>query len=217
MVASPLGSPTPPLEFILASASPRRRELLAHLAIPFTVIPANIDERVLPDEVPRSYTMRVAHAKAQHVARQCPTAVVLGADSVVVLAQQILGKPRDVAEARQMLTRLSGREHTVLTGLAVLHQARQFVCLDAVSTLVRFRPLSPSTIEDYIATGEPMDKAGAYAIQGAAAAFVELWEGCYTNVVGLPLRRTAALLRLAGLAVSFANSIGCLWPQDNEH
>ena len=198
-MSPPLVSPAPPLELILASASPRRRELLAQLAVPFTVIPANIDERVLTNEVPRSYTMRVAYTKAQHVARQYPTAVVLGADSVVVIEQQILGKPRDVEEARHMLTRLSGRAHTVITGLAVLHQVRQFVRLDAVRTLVRFRPLSSSDIEDYIATGEPMDKAGAYAIQGAAAAFVESWEGCYTNVVGLPLRRTAMILQAAGL------------------
>ena len=191
--------PGSPLELILASASPRRRELLAQLAIPFTVIPANIDESAWPNEVPRAYTMRVAHAKAQHVAQQFPTAVVLGADSVVVLDQQILGKPRDVEEARHMLTRLSGREHTVLTGVAVLHAAQQFVGLDAVSTLVRFRPLSASVIEHYLTTGEPMDKAGAYAIQGAAAAFVASWDGCYTNVVGLPLRRTAALLQAAGL------------------
>ena len=196
--------PGSPLELILASASPRRRELLAQLAIPFTVIPANIDESAWPNEVPRAYTMRVAHAKAQHVAQQFPTAVVLGADSVVVLDQQILGKPKDIEEARHMLTRLSGREHTVLTGVAVLHAAQQFVGLDAVSTLVRFRPLSASVIEHYLTTGEPMDKAGAYAIQGAAAAFVASWDGCYTNVVGLPLRRTAALLQAAGLHVPTA-------------
>jgi septum formation protein len=204
MVSSSALPPGPPLELILASASPRRRELLAQLAIPFTVIPANIDESAWPDEVPQAYTTRVAHAKAQHVAQQFPTAVVLGADSVVVLDQQILGKPRDIEEARHMLTRLSGREHTVLTGVAVLHAAQQFVGLDAVSTLVRFRPLSPSDIEPYLATEEPMDKAGAYAIQGAAAAFVASWDGCYTNVVGLPLRRTAALLQAAGLHVPTA-------------
>jgi septum formation protein len=186
---------------ILASASPRRRELLAQLAVPFTVIPANIDESPLPAEVPRAYTMRLAYAKAQHIAQQFPTAVVLGADSVVVLDQQILGKPRDVEEARHMLTRLSGREHHVLTGVAVLHQAQHFVVRDAVSTLVRFHSLSASVIEPYLATGEPMDKAGAYAIQGAAAAFVASWDGCYTNVVGLPLRRTATLLQAAGLHV----------------
>lgn len=208
MVSSSTLPPGPPLELILASASPRRRELLAQLAIPFTVIPANIDESAWPDEGPRAYTMRVAHAKAQHVAQQHPTAVVLGADSVVVLDQQIFGKPRDVEEARHMLTRLSGREHTVLTGVAVLHAAQQFVGLDAVSTLVRFRPLSASVIEPYLATGEPMDKAGAYAIQGAAAAFVASWDGCYTNVVGLPLRRTASLLQAAGLYVP-------TWPARN--
>src|SRR5437762_2734659 len=103
-----------------------------------------------------------------------------------------------------MLTRLSGRVHTVITAVAVLHHIRHFVCLDAVQTLVRFHPLSPAAIEQYIATGEPMDKAGAYAIQGAAAAFVASWEGCYTNVVGLPLRRTAALLHAAGLQVPAA-------------
>jgi septum formation protein len=204
MASPPALSPVLPQGLILASASPRRRELLAQLAVPFSVIPADIDESPLPDEVPRAYTMRVAYAKAQHIAQQFPTAVVLGADSVVVLDQQILGKPRDVEEARHMLTRLSGREHHVLTGVAVLHQARQFVAVDAVSTLVRFHPLSASVIEPYIATGEPMDKAGAYAIQGAGAAFVASWDGCYTNVVGLPLRRTATLLQAAGLQVPAA-------------
>ena len=191
--------PGPPRELILASASPRRRALLAQLAVPFTVIPANIDESTWPDEVPRAYTMRVAYAKAQYIAQRFPTAVVLGADSIVVLEQQIFGKPRDMAEARSMLTRLSGREHTVITGLAVLHQAQHFVGLDAVRTLVRFRPLSASVIESYLVTGEALDKAGAYAIQGAAAAFVASRDGCYTNVVGLPLRRTATLLHAAGL------------------
>jgi septum formation protein len=175
---------------------------LAQLAIPFTIVPANIDESVRPGEVPWAYTRRVAYAKAQHVARQFPTAVVLGADSVVVLEHHILGKPRDPDDARQMLSRLSGRKHTVMTAVAVLHDAQHVVCLDVVQTLVRFRPLSPAAIEHYIATGEPMDKAGAYAIQGAAAAFVESWEGCYTNVVGLPLRRTAAFLQAVGLPVS---------------
>lgn len=203
-MSQPQSAAPPPL--ILASASPRRRELLAHLAVPFTVIPANIDESVLPNEVPRSYTLRLAYAKAQHVAQRHPAAVVLGADSTVVLEQQILGKPQDVAAAREMLRRLSGREHTVITGVAVLHQARQFVGLDAVSTRVCFHPLSASAIEAYIATGEPMDKAGAYAIQGAAAAFVAWWDGCYTNVVGLPLRRTAALLQAAGVLIAPAHS-----------
>jgi septum formation protein len=202
MVAS-LPDPPPPLaQLILASASPRRQELLAQLAIPFMVLPAHIDERVMPGEVPLAYTRRLAYAKAQHVARQFPTAVVLGADSVVVLEHHILGKPQDPDDARQMLSHLSGRMHMVMTAIAILQYARHVVCLDVVQTLVRFRPLLPAAIERYVATGEPMDKAGAYAIQGAAAAFVESWTGCYTNVVGLPLRRTAAFLQAMGLPVS---------------
>jgi septum formation protein len=184
---------------ILASASPRRRELLTQLAIPFTVMPAHIDEQPYPKEVPHAYVVRVAQAKAQHVAQQCPTAIVLGADTVVVLDQEMLGKPRSADNARQMLSRLSGRQHTVITGLAVVHHAQHFVRLDTVRTLVCFRALTPADIDGYLATGEPFDKAGAYAVQGIGGAFVASLEGCYTNVVGLPVRRTAALLRAAGL------------------
>lgn len=191
---------------ILASASPRRRDLLAHLALPFTVIPAHIDEQPRLDEKPHNYVVRVAQDKARQLAQRFPEALVLGADTVVVLDQQILGKPETVEEARQMLTRLSGRQHTVITGLALLQHCRQLVRLDTVSTLVRFRPLSEAHIEHYLATEEPFDKAGAYAIQGEAAAFVESWQGCYTNVVGLPVQRTAALLQSAGLEVSTRDS-----------
>ena len=201
-MVAPLLDPTPPpAQLILASASPRRQELLAQLAIPFMVLPAHINESIMPGEVPLAYTRRLAYAKAQHVARQFPTATVLGADSVVVLERHIFGKPQDPDDARRMLSRLSGRVHTVLTAVAILQYARHVVCLDVVQTLVRFRPLLPSAIEHYITTGEPMDKAGAYAIQGAAAAFVESWTGCYTNVVGLPLWRTAAFLQAVGLLV----------------
>jgi septum formation protein len=185
---------------ILASASPRRRDLLAQLAIPFTVIPTHIDEAQLPHEAPRDYVMRIARAKAQHLAQRFPEALVLGADTAVVLEQQILGKPGSVDVARQMLSRLSGREHTVITGLALVQQCRQLLRLDAVSTLVRFRFLCRQEIERYVATQEPFDKAGAYAIQGGAAGFVDTLQGCYTNVVGLPLRRTAMLLQAAGIA-----------------
>ena len=195
--ATPAAIPT----LILASASPRRRELLAQLALPFTVMPADVDEQQLAAEAPTAYVIRVARAKAQHLAQRFPEALVLGADTTVVLDEQILGKPGSVEVARQMLTRLSGRQHTVMTGLALLRQRQQFVRLDMVRTLVRFRPLSRAEIEHYIATGEPLDKAGAYAIQGEAAAFVASLEGCYTNVVGLPLRRTAALLHAAGVSV----------------
>jgi septum formation protein len=190
-------------QLILASASPRRRQLLAQLTLPFTVRPANLDERQLAYEPPRSYVIRMAESKAAHLAQQYPDAFVLGADTIVVLDNDILGKPSDIQAARQMLRRLSGRQHTVITGLALLHQRQQFKRLDTVSTLVRFRPLLPADIEAYAATGEPLDKAGAYAIQGGAAAFVVSVDGCYTNVVGLPLWRTAALLRSAGLSVPY--------------
>jgi septum formation protein len=190
-------------QLILASASPRRRELLAQLALPFSVIPANIEEQQLPDEPPRTYVVRMAQSKAAHLAQQYPDALVLGADTIVVLDNHVLGKPENTIAAHQMLQRLSGRQHTVITGVALLQQRQQFLRLDMVSTLVRFRPLLHTDIERYVATGEPFDKAGAYAIQGGAAAFVVSVEGCYTNVVGLPLRRTAALLRSAGLWVPY--------------
>jgi septum formation protein len=199
MPQPPEGSPSRANQVILASASPRRRELLARLGIPFAVIPAEIEEQQLPDEEPRHYTIRMARAKADYLAQRFPKALVLGADTVVVLNRQILGKPSSVDAARDMLTRLSGRGHTVITGLALLQHCRRFVRLDAVSTQVHFRPLSEAQIESYLTTGEPFDKAGAYAIQGGAAAFVANLQGCYTNVVGLPLRRTAALLQSAGL------------------
>jgi septum formation protein len=195
--ATPAAIPT----LILASASPRRRELLAQLALPFTVMPADVDEQQLAAEAPTAYVIRVARAKAQHLAQRFPEALVLGADTTVVLDEQILGKPGSVEVARQMLTRLSGRQHTVMTGLALLWQCQQFVRLDIVRTLVRFRPLSRAEIEHYISTGEPLDKAGAYAIQGEAAAFVASLEGCYTNVVGLPLGLTSRLLEAAGMDV----------------
>lgn len=191
-----------PTALILASASPRRRELLAQLNTPFQIIPANIDESVYPGESPWVYARRMARTKAQVIAAQHPTALVLGADSIVVLGEQILGKPRHIKEARQMLTQLSGSQHRVMTGVALVHAAWHRLCLEVVSTVVRFRPLSTADITDYIASGEPMDKAGAYAIQGLGGAFVTAWEGCYTNVVGLPLHRTAALLQAMGWAIS---------------
>jgi septum formation protein len=191
---------------ILASASPRRRELLSQLAIPFTVVPANIEEHQLINEPPFTYVRRMAESKAAHVAQQYPDALVLGADTIVVLDYDILGKPAHHDEARQILRRLSGRQHTVITGLALLQHRQQLKRLDTVSTLVRFRSLLPADIEQYIATGEPFDKAGAYGIQGGAAAFVASLDGCYTNVVGLPLRRTAALLRAAGVQVYYTGA-----------
>ncbi len=183
---------------ILASASPRRQELLSQLGTPFTVLPADIDERHHAGEAPRDYAMRMSRTKAQHVARQHPDAWVLGADTIVTMDNRILGKPKDAADAAAMLSSLSGRVHTVMTSLAVLQHGRAYMAVDTVNTLVHFRHLSESDITGYIATGEPFDKAGAYAIQGHASVFVDRYEGCYTNVVGLPVQRTAAMLRDAG-------------------
>ena len=183
---------------ILASASPRRRELLATLGLSFSVMPAHIDERAHAAESPESYVARLAREKAEQLAEQYPSAWVLGADTVVVLDPCILGKPADAAAARAMLRRLSGRQHTVMTGVAVVHRGRGMTQCDVVTTQVHFHTLQAADIEAYIATGEPFDKAGAYAVQGVGGKFVAALEGCYNNVVGLPLQRTMALLRSAG-------------------
>lgn len=191
-------------QLILASASPRRRELLAQLGMPFTVIAADIPEYPLAGETPHDYVRRLAKDKARHVAQRVPQAVVLGADTAVIVDQQILGKPSGAQDAIRMLDQLSGRVHQVITGLAVLHCCRQFCRQTSVTSEVRFRSLSASEIERYVASGEPFDKAGAYAIQGHAAAFVEMLNGSYTNVVGLPLTYSAAILREAGLPITFS-------------
>ena len=167
-------------KLILASASPRRQQLLTQVGVPFTIEPADIDERTTPGEAPRDYVLRMAYEKAQHVSWQRPTAFVLGADTIVTLDDEILGKPKDLADARRMLRGLSGRTHTVMTGLALLHRDRGVVQQDTVSTAVRFRRLSEHDIEIYIATAKPLDKAGAYAIQDSARALVEAFDGCYT-------------------------------------
>jgi len=184
---------------ILASASPRRRELLGSLDVPFEVDPAEADE-TLPDGMePREAAALLARRKAHEVALRRPEDWVLGADTIVVLGQEIMGKPADEADAVRMLRALSGREHLVITGVCLLNRDRGIERCDAVETKVRFRELSEAEITGYVQTGEPMDKAGAYAIQGGAAGFVEAVEGSYSNVVGLPLERVGELLREEGL------------------
>lgn len=184
---------------ILASASPRRAELLAQVGVPFTTCPADIDETPLPGEAPDAYVGRMARDKARIVAQQAPGQLVLGSDTSVVLEGAILGKPSDEADARATLKRLSGQTHQVLTAVALIRDAECRATL--VITDVSFRTLEPDEIDAYLATGEPMDKAGSYGIQGLGGIFVRELKGSYSAVVGLPLQETAALLADAGCPV----------------
>ena len=179
---------------ILASASPRRRELLGQLGIPFDVVPSDVPEVAEPGESPADFARRVARAKASDVAHGRPGAFVLGADTVVIASGVMFGKPADRADARRMLTRLSGSTHRVLTAVALIGPEGTVDEL-AVETAVEFRPLSEAEVEAYLDSGEPFDKAGAYAVQGGAAQFVTRIEGSYSNVVGLPLDEVTTLLR----------------------
>ncbi|MBI3697270.1 MAG: septum formation inhibitor Maf [Acidobacteria bacterium] len=172
------------MRLILASASPRRREILRRAGIPFLARPSRVDETPLPGETPAAHVRRLARAKAQ-AARRRPGEWVLGADTVVVIGNRILGKPRNSREAARMLRSLSGRMHRVLTGLCLLTPHRSHSAV--VETKVWFRPLSPTEVARYLASGEPLDKAGAYAIQGLASKFIRRIDGDYSNVVGLPL------------------------------
>ena len=189
---------------VLASASPRRRELLGQIGLEPTVQPASIDESPLPDEAPCAYVLRLAQSKAKAVAAQLQgNDVVLAADTIVALEDHLLGKPQDAADAHNMLRQLAGRSHRVLTGVAVCHPGRGFCLAEVEITEVFFEELTDQAIEHYIASGEPDDKAGAYAIQGLGAVFVKRIEGNYSNVVGLPLPLTCRLLRRAGLDLPF--------------
>ncbi|MGK9067243.1 Maf family protein [Stutzerimonas chloritidismutans] len=183
----------------LASASPRRRELLTQIGARFSRVSVAIDETPYPDEHPEQYVQRLAREKALagFAALDDPEAVVLGADTTVVLDDRILGKPIDRADALEMLATLSGREHRVLTAVALASGSR---CdLRLVASDVSFRPIAPAEAEDYWASGEPQDKAGGYAIQGLGAIFVSGLRGSYSAVVGLPLCETAQLLEAHGL------------------
>jgi septum formation protein len=171
---------------ILASASPRRRELLTQMRIPFRVVPGDVDEADTGDGA-KEMCQRLAAEKAMQVYSLAGSFWVLGADSIVVISNRILGKPRDEAEAGEMLFVLGGTEHRVVTGFCILDPSGQIAHSEAVSTVVRFKPLKDMEIEAYIRTGEPFGKAGAYAIQGIGAFMVESISGSYTNVVGLPV------------------------------
>ena len=192
---------------ILASQSPRRRELLIQAGIVHEVIPADIDESALPDEAPAAHCERLAREKALALAEDHPDALTVAADTIVVIDDLILGKPRDRDDARRMLARLSGRTHSVFTAMAVGH-GRELV--SAVETVaVTFRPLDAATIDAYVDTREPMDKAGAYGIQGLGATLVERIDGDYFAVMGLSLVRLVALLERVGFSYEFGRLSRC--------
>ncbi|KZZ41737.1 septum formation protein Maf [Thalassolituus sp. HI0120] len=194
--------------FYLASASPRRRELLTQIGVQFELAPVDIDETPKPGEGAQSYVERLAREKAVTSLaairadgdnNDASRAVVLGSDTSVIINNEILTKPEDTTDAKRMLQRLSGNSHQVFTAVAVVSQQKQSII--SVTTDVCFRPLSDDEIDAYIATGEPMDKAGSYGIQGKGAILVDKISGSYSNVVGLPLTETAALLKSFNIEV----------------
>lgn len=202
--AARLAPPDAALDVVLASASPRRRELLALVGIPHRVLAADIDERVHPGEVPTAHVERLAREKAATVAPRAPDALVIAADTVVVVDGDILGKPRDESEARHALRRLAGRTHTVVTGMACALRGRVAAGVEQVE--VTFRPLSDAEVAAYVATGEPLDKAGSYGIQGYGATIVRRIDGDYFAVMGLSLVRLVALLGELGVRYDFGRT-----------
>jgi septum formation protein len=184
------------MRLVLASTSPRRRELLDAAGLAYDAHAVDVDERREANESPKAYAERLARLKAATGARQFPDRPVLGADTIVVVDDDVLGKPRDASDAARMLARLSGRSHEVLTGVALAHAGQ----VDSVveRTRVWFTRLSAADIRAYVASGEPLDKAGAYAIQGLASRFIPRIEGSYSNVVGLPVSTVAEMLKVLG-------------------
>ena len=191
----------PHTRLILASQSPRRRDLLEEAGVPFDVLPADIEEVTAPGLSPADNVTALAAAKARRVAEDRPGRFVLGADTIVVLDNEILGKPRDREDARAMLSRLAGNTHHVITGFAIVTPEGR-VLTEAVTSSVTMKPVTAATIETYLDTGEPMDKAGAYAIQGQGNALIAGYEGSYHNIVGLPVEEVLTQLRGAGLSIA---------------
>lgn len=190
---------------VLASASPRRRELLNLIGISHEVRPANIDETIRARETPRRHAERLAREKASAIATRDPDLITIGADTIVVINRKILGKPVDAAQAAHMLRHLSGRQHTVITAVAVSRGRKLRSAVEDVR--VKFRRLRDEEIDAYVATGEPMDKAGAYGIQGFGATIVERIEGDYFAVMGLPLVRLVGLMRDVGVKYRFGKLV----------
>jgi len=172
---------------ILASKSPRRSELLEQAGLTFSVIPSALDESTVTVSIPESYVISLAESKAFDISQKHPAAWIIGADTIVLIDRKILGKPASINEAHDMLQRLSGRTHQVLTGYCICCKKKNRVFSETVKTDVRFKKLTAAEIKWYIQTGEPFDKAGAYAIQGMGTFLVKSINGSYTNVVGLPV------------------------------
>lgn len=192
-------SSLPPV--ILASASPRRRELLTLIGIPHTVQPADIDESVLPGELPPVHAERLARGKAAVLAEKNPESLVIAADTIVVIDETILGKPTNIDDAKRMLARLSGRTHRVETAVACAYKGHVAAGVEQVA--VTFRELTEQDIDEYVATGEPMDKAGSYGIQGFGATIVRRIDGDYFAVMGLSLVQLVELMRQVGVTYHF--------------
>ena len=190
---------------VLASGSPRRHELLNLVGIQHEVRPANIDETIRPRETPRRHAERLAREKASAVATRDPNLIAIGADTIVVINRKVLGKPASVDQAAAMLRQLSGREHIVVTAVAVSRGRKLRSAVEEVR--VKFRSLRADEIDAYIATGEPMDKAGAYGIQGYGATMVECVDGDYFSVMGLSLVRLVGLLRDVGVRYRFGQPL----------
>jgi septum formation protein len=187
-------------KLILASRSPRRSELLQSLGLKFEVSPSKVEEITDPEQTPEQNATNIARDKARWVARQNPDSYVLGADTMVVLDQEIIGQPTDEEDARRILTKLKGKQHRVITGVVLITpKAREYET--AVISTVSIKSVSENEIQSYIETGEPLDKAGAYAIQGTGSFLVESWEGSYSNIVGLPLEALTGLFQQAGFPV----------------
>jgi len=190
-------------ELILASASPRRQELLRQIGLPFRTVVSNVDEAAIVSKdysTPAEFAKALAYAKAKDVAKQIAQGIVIGADTIVVLNGKILGKPENSAAAREMLLDLQGKTHEVITGLALIKRPSDQSIVECATTHVKFGAVSEQEIDAYLSTGEPFDKAGAYGIQGRAAVFIEGIEGCYSNVVGLPLFLLSKLLQQFGFS-----------------
>ncbi|MED1664451.1 Maf family protein [Brevibacillus laterosporus] len=191
----------PEQQIVLASSSPRRQELLACLGLPFRIQVSNVDETISEEIAPEEIVKILSHRKADAVAKNLSFGLVIGSDTIVVLDGQVLGKPHDEEDAFRMLTSLEGRKHEVYSGLAIIDVSTGKIAVDYSSTRVKMRTMTAEEIRGYIASKEPMDKAGSYAIQGLGSTIVERIEGDYFTVVGLPLNRLAQMLNQFGISL----------------